>query len=473
MDAASEALFEVSRSMRIGTEEDIKRDVTFKLDDGETSQADVENEKGEQKKMAVEAPVSEMSPSSEKKDDHQKVTSTAEKYETWEDKGQDEASECDWTKKAMDSFGLNPIPSNWANPGMLEQCHLKDKVLWKRYVHSRHELEEICQDEEPDEKKCDDMDMDTTEQYTEELKREFHAKWEASVLGAVMLKHTKQRVANATFDESNMANGKLKETTVVSTIFSPYLLPRAVQLCHRYYRRTASDSANFYCTWHIQFVSLTEYEEGRDLYGYYWKPQLRQMNEICSNGHLDMPTKEIAWREVQDVDTTYFTPSLVRRIREWLFGHSHSYDLFNDMDLLRYIFGSCGAVHNFNTLHGSIGYHWKASPEVGVDMKVYGSIKDSEVEQASGIGMNWLEFQCRLASGNLRSVDLWYEPYDQRIAKAKWGGEVLTHRYEEHGYYEHDQKVREKPWKVWDRSSRGVHVDGALQNNVMGIIGKL
>jgi hypothetical protein len=81
--------------------------------------------------------------------------------------------------------------------------------------------------------------------------------------------------------------------------------------------------------------------------------------------------------------------------------------------------------------------------------------------------------KCRLASGNLRSVDLWYEPYDQRSVKAKWGSEALAFRYEEHGYYEQEQKVREKPWKVWDRSSHGVHQDGALQNNVMGVIGKL
>jgi hypothetical protein len=186
-----------------------------------------------------------------------------------------------------------------------------------------------------------------------------------------------------------------------------------------------------------------------------------------------MPTNEVGFMPIQDLQTTYFTPSIVRKIRKWLFGHFHSYHSFNDMELLRYVLGSCGAVHNFTTLHGDIGYHWRASEEQAKDMQVYGTIKDSEVQRAVIEGTNWLELQCRLATASLRAIDQWYEPYDLQYYKGKWGLAVMEHRYDSLGHYEESEALRDKPWKVWDRSAKGIHTDQTLQNNVMSYIGHL
>jgi hypothetical protein len=363
-----------------------------------------------------------------------------------------------WAHKAMEDFGLNALPSNWSNPDLLEQCSLKDEKLWKRYHESRRLLVDECSDP-VDEKKEDSGD--TTPQYKDELKNEFHAEWRSTILGAVLLKNTYQRAAGVEKKDS-----KLQQATIVSTIFSPYLLPRAVQLCHRYRHQ----GEKFWCTWHIQFVSLKE--DNEDLMSY-WKPHMKDMWELCSNGSLEMPTNELEFMEVQDIETSYFTPNMVRKIRKWLFGHSHSYHLFNDMDLLRYVFGSCGAVHNYTTLYGDVGHTWKARPEQSKDMQIYGTLKDSEVKGATKYGTNWLEFQCRLSTGSLRAIDQWYEPYDQNYYKGVWGTKVMDHRYKEHGYYEEDDDVRVRPWVVWDRSVCGVHTDQSMQNNVMSYIGNL
>jgi hypothetical protein len=37
-----------------------------------------------------------------------------------------------------------------------------------------------------------------------------------------------------------------------------------------------------------------------------------------------------------------------------------------------------------------------------------------EVNQAQFVGVNWLEYHCRLISGDLRPIDQYYVPYDQR-----------------------------------------------------------
>jgi hypothetical protein len=59
------------------------------------------------------------------------------------------------------------------------------------------------------------------------------------------------------------------------------------------------------------------------------------------------------------------------------------------MELLCYVLGSCGAVHNFTTVHaGDIGYHWRASEEQAKEMQFYGTIKDSEVQRAVIEGTN-------------------------------------------------------------------------------------
>lgn len=373
-----------------------------------------------------------------------------------------------------DSFGVSMLPDDFVTPELLENCKVKDETLWERYLDARRCLADDCAEkaakakEVSEEGKSGDDETpskDESQAYLAELKEKFESQWEASILGSFLNKHTYQRSARV-----SISDGKLEDATIVSTIFSPYLFPRAVQLCHRYFRR----SKQFYCTWHVQFVSLEIYNGAEDLLRYYWKPLLSEMMEICSNGYLENPTTEIDWVAVEDIRASTFTPSIVRKMRKWLFGHFNSYQFFNDIDLVRYVLGSCGAVEpSLTTLHGDIGHHWKASPAQAEDMQIYGTIKDAEVEKAVKIGSTWLEFHSRMATNSLRAIDQWYEPYDQRYHKAKWGKDVMDYRYQETGYYEEDDKIRDQPWKVWDRSVRGIHGNQTVQGNVISLIGSL
>jgi hypothetical protein len=43
---------------------------------------------------------------------------------------------CKWVQKSMSTYGLSSILTNWTSPTLLDQCHLKDDVLWKRYLES-------------------------------------------------------------------------------------------------------------------------------------------------------------------------------------------------------------------------------------------------------------------------------------------------------------------------------------------------
>ena len=181
------------------------------------------------------------------------------------------------------------------------------------------------------------------------------------------------------------------------------------------------------------------------------------MVELCSNEFLENPTDEVGWVPIEHVTTDYFTPSIVRKIRKWLFGHYSSYRLFTDFDMMKYLFGTCGTVDNMNTLHGDIGHHWKASDTQAEDMKVYGELRPESIEHAKKIGTSWLEYHSRLVCSALRPIDQWYDPYDQRGMKGAWGAAVIERRREVYpGVYEETQEERERPWVVWNASLKSM-----------------
>ena len=352
---------------------------------------------------------------------------------------------CDSANQAMKEFKITALPSSWDSPALIEQSRGRDELVWKEYYEARRLLQNAC-------------DMDSKENrpaqvYKTMIRQQLEAAWRTRILGNVLLKHTYHRTNHVV-----LKNPSLESATVASTIFSPYLLPRAVQLCHLYQRTVGG--TDFKCSWHIQFISLADGASsramGRDLMSYYWRPHMTDMVELCSNEYLECPTDEIGWVPIENISTEYFTPSIVRKIRKWLFGHYHSYRLFTDFDMMKYLMGTCGTVDNMNTLCGDIGHRWKATQTQAEDMKIYGELRTETVLHAKKVGCNWLEYHTRLVCSALRPLDQWYEPYDQRRMKGAWGAAVLDHRRELYpGVYDETEEERQQPWIVWNESLRG------------------
>lgn len=360
-----------------------------------------------------------------------------------EKKGTEQVPELEvgeWIQYAVDKFDLSADVALYESGALAEQSFLKDEDIWKHYFDARTLLIQACQS--PLDKSKDQLTAD--EAYKLELQQAFQLEWRESELGSLLQKHTYMRTGKVMKDPQSDV---LRDATIVSTIFSPYLLPRALQLCCRYHRSPRAN--DFWCTWHIQFIS---FKDDFDANMNYWKPHLYDMWELCSNGYLPMPSMEIPFMPVEDIDTAYLTPNMVRKMRKWLFGNAASYSIVDDLSLLKYVFGSCGAVRNFTILGGDIGHSWKASDIQAADMKSYGSVSESEVERATSIPTNWLEFQCRMISGSLRSIDQWFEPYDQKYHKGVWGEKVLEHRFKTRGYQERNAHILANPHKVWEQT---------------------
>jgi len=348
-----------------------------------------------------------------------------------------------WAMNSKERFALRHTPKNIVIPREEELSDILSDELWKRYFDARSLLVDACEAEE------DGRHQKIATAYRNEIQGALHDEWKGTYTACFLGPHTYQRAKNVKMDR----NGELVDATVVSTIFSPFFLPRAIQLCMRYHRGEGDD---FWCTWHIQFVSMKEDLEDRMRY---WKPYLSDMWEVCSNGYAKMPTHEVGFMPVEEIDTSFLQPNLLRKIRKWLFGSLKSTSIVDDLSLMKYVFGTTGVVRDFILLHGDIGYTW-TSREAQEDDMIDNEVNDDEIERAAVIGTNWLEFQCRLITGTLRMMDSWYDAYDIRYFKGVWGQAVLEHRFQNYGIRFKDPHVHENPDKVWDLALRGITHDG-------------
>ena len=376
----------------------------------------------------------------------------------------------------------------------------KNDRIWTKYRVARQHLEADIREKEEFLSESGSPGSENL-QYKRQLQNSLkglsedeHSKKVPSSTFQLLLKHTKQRVAGVEFDKTNP--NVLKSATVISTIFSPYLLPRAVQFCFRYKHQERGDTAgdttgadnrkqkqeDYHCMWDMHFISFddaaaesTNNADKGDWDGEIWKPCLDDLEELCSIRNLNMPTDEIAWRAVKEIDVNNLNPTSVRRIREWLFGTSLSSSILDDFSLLQYIFVSCGVTRDFRIQMGLIGYKWKPTRSVINDMIAYGGISQGEadIHESDDGGVSWLEYQIRFVSGTLRLVDRFYEPYDTKKGKGEWGLEVAEKRYGANGVYEENEKLRRNPWLVWDRSSHGLHGAPTIEHTVLSFIGSL
>lgn len=145
-----------------------------------------------------------------------------------------------------------------------------------------------------------------------------------------------------------------------STVFSPYAIPRAIELRHRAHLRSGWSSVAFSLTWKFKMIRFDGYlggdaEERRlaDLYPEeaphfkgkaVYEPKTK-FEVLCSNGFVEPPLALGPSSIVEDIFVDNFSTTIVRRLREWIYGvhHFRSRELIGDFDLLRLLFAAFGS----------------------------------------------------------------------------------------------------------------------------------
>jgi hypothetical protein len=405
-----------------------------------------------------------------------------------------------WRQKCIDEFKLRPLPEAWSSNACLVALSQSSDAIWKKYYHYRvgafdGEGDESAEDAEPeggDDKllaKCKAM-----------LAQEVRAAGQSSEVGAQLwLSHTKVAIQETCWEDED----DLRSASYHGWVFSPFALPRAMELDHRYHQRARNTSIEFYCTWDFKLVAFDgspgdaqqqalakAYPDGLGgdsvRFMHDGKGELHEdevefgMEVLCANSYKDPPAtgygEDVEWTELEDIDCANVNPTTIRRLRSWLFGSAQrSMELLEDLVLLRLVFASCGSA-GFSTACGSIGYRWPRydrCAEVEAQLRSDGLAREADWVAAGG-GLTWLEYQSRLAAMAVRPQDKYYEPYNPLEAKGQWGRNYLQ-VVEEQGGDDDDEEEGEEgggggeqdemgaqdkemeakaPWLVWDRMER-------------------
>ena len=412
--------------------------------------------------------------------------------------GADAPSE--WRSKCIARWNLQEVPAAWyegsaALTDHYEELSRADDETWKRYHAFRlkhlpkaaaasHETGDTAEDE--DRYLYDDENCGLQKKADAHLERVTACNGPGGLLWAA---HADCLLKDSVWEDVDDP----RSCEFEGVVFSPFALPRATRLKHRYHHRSRWSSIEFYCTWDFQLVRFDGIAFGdevqqrlakqfpKDLMGpdiaFAHESETTGFEELCSTSVLDPPPVH----DLQDADIWTFAldekkdnlnPTTVRRFRSWLFGSAcpGCKQLLSDWSLLALIFASCGSdVTRGPLIGGHTGYSWpsdfkdKARVRELLEKEGCDWAADGEIEEGD-LSVSWLEYAARAAAGALRPVDAYFEPYDLLEVKAEWGRRVLQARAEmkeEDGGSEDESSAEHAaPWIVWDRAEKGSGMGG-------------
>jgi hypothetical protein len=217
---------------------------------------------------------------------------------------------------------------------------------------------------------------------------------------------------------------KIINLAMTAMVFSPFAIPRAIQLRHTYTTsiqiRQQDDKelnvAVVEASWNFRIVDLcaakTAKSENRVKHGQ-WKALASVQLEV---DQVDAPYR---------YDASGINHGAVSEIRKWLFGIRHdgadAEKILNDFDLFRLIFAATftsltpsllsdneGANTSSLLFRRSIGRPWPSNRILSNEDLL--RIAELELELGKEIReTSWLEYEVRMATGRLRDQDQYFE----------------------------------------------------------------
>lgn len=357
--------------------------------------------------------------------------------------GTDVAEDVDWRAKSIEKFGLLPLPDEWATEE-LTAISQADNATWKRYYRRRRkrasQKEQRTSHLDPEE--CygyDDYDDLSDSNLIKEIQAALVE--EAKKIGgdgaAMWLKH-----ASVSFGQSSWEDlDDIRSGTYFGCMYSPYALPRALRLRNVYHLRAGYYSCEFFTHWKF-CLERFDGQPGGDAKQVSLSKQLPTgysfnglpagarfvedgFEDLCDVQYEEPPMinstiDSECWVGIENSSVDGLTPSTVRRIRCWLFGHAvHSMGVLDDFSLMRLVFATVGTA-GFKTPRGNTGYTWSTYNREA-ELKQSGV----HIDPDAVIKITWIEHQVRTICGALRPIDGFYEPQDLVAKWTRWGTDVL------------------------------------------------
>jgi hypothetical protein len=132
----------------------------------------------------------------------------------------------EWREKCIERFALQPLPQEWASNKTLIELSKSNDRTWKKYHDYRVEIYGGDKEEdEEDDDDCEDGDDGLEKRGNDEL-----GKVAAEVGFVPWAQHTKLSIIDTCWEDMD----DLRSGTCLSSVFSPFVLPRAMTVSHRY-----------------------------------------------------------------------------------------------------------------------------------------------------------------------------------------------------------------------------------------------
>ena len=214
---------------------------------------------------------------------------------------------------------------------------------------------------------------------------------------------------------TTFADSGIQTVEYHAMLWSPYAIPRAIQLRHKYHRKPDWNKQEFSASWSYWLVDTFEKETAKET------KDGPNMIQLCSACYED---EEL---QADVINTDGFTIERVADLKRFLFASDSSWD--DDLSFLKLLFASM-ATPNFRVLHDDgvnnfIGHTWK--PEQG------GFLRERLVEEGildfedDDVSTTWLEYHARRITQQLLPMDKYYKPFQLQDAP---------------GYYAYQQKKK-------------------------------
>lgn len=328
-----------------------------------------------------------------------------------------------WRAKAVSEFGLWEIPSSWTETALKTSRGTQQQ--WKRYYELRKKLVEQRAEYEQDDVEDDEGETGVWRDVQDSwrgVKSELGIDDEEELtIWKKGLFHTITELCMEDVDE-------YRTVEVITTMFSPWALPRGIKMRMSSHQRARYASLEFWFDCSFQMTSFTEHKgKGRKIDGDATHVDFREGDEdpdtwetLCSNGYKTPPrtgNSDIdfeTWSDVEDIQVSRFIPGTITRLRRWIF-----------IDVAR----SKGRISDFGLAqllllpaklpYIKIGHTTHPQEQMLEDGFLAADVPSANVE------VSWFEHQLRLATQKLRLIDTFYQPYDEKDAHTRWGEQVL------------------------------------------------
>jgi hypothetical protein len=243
----------------------------------------------------------------------------------------------DWRDKCIHKFNLQPVPEAWQ-----DRLSSGSERAWKRYYQYRKNPKKNKRgDKEDDESFWPGDDGEEDEEGEDNLLRVWNEKLNGLAYGIFQSQDEKWRCKwRASLSAGRLVwedYDVLRSAEYYAHVWSPYVIPHAIHLKHRFHSR------KFSVVWGYQ---LLDFEESLDDH------EDEEFTTICSNDYTDD-------KEMNDIiDASNINQSTVHRLCRFLFGaSSQSKQVCDDFSFLRLLFGSMGTFHSVSLMmEGWIGY---------------------------------------------------------------------------------------------------------------------